>query len=265
MPRLFGFTLSPPRGSGLFKNTLAKSALFRPYRGLGAGQDYDPVYDFLPLVDASGGFIGPWKRWFAEQRRLNDQYEKLEEGAGRIFTIEDVAVCKDSGACPGRRQPTAAEFMAHITVEVATHLDLAAESRTRPRGKARPDADEFVPDEYNVPGNRESSGLVVPDEEGAGEKDVDVDADGDVGKPTRYMYELEDGAVQEVAFHEGIGVAPATKRYRDAFLTGFAKSQNPRWLNVRKRDKDTNRSLLWTRQVLTARVSHRKRHSKTTM
>ena len=75
--------------------------------------------------------------------------------------------------------------MAHITVEVATHLDLAAESRTRPRGKARPDADEFVPDEYNVPGNRDSSGLVMPDEEGADGKDVDGDADGHVGKPTR--------------------------------------------------------------------------------
>ena len=54
VPRLFGLTLSPPKGPELFKNTLAKSVLFRPYVGRGAGPDYDAVYDFF----AFGG-----RRW----------------------------------------------------------------------------------------------------------------------------------------------------------------------------------------------------------
>ena len=77
VPRLFGCTLSPPKGHGLFKNALAKSVLFRPYTGRGSGPDYDTVYDFLPLVDEEGCFVKPWRQWFAEQRRLNDRYESL--------------------------------------------------------------------------------------------------------------------------------------------------------------------------------------------
>ena len=172
-------------------------------------------------MEEEGCFVEPSRQWFAEQRRLNDRYESLEEIAGKIVTIDDVDLSSNADASSDRRQPTAAEFMAHITVEVTTHMDLAAESRTRPRGKARPDASEFVPDEFDVPGHREASGLVERD--GDGQPDVaDVDPETDLGKPNTYVYELEDNAVQEVALHEGIGVAPAMKRYRDGFLAGFA-------------------------------------------
>ena len=79
--------------------------------------------------------------------------------------------------------------------------------------------------------------MVEPDEDGKGDL-PDADPEVNPGKPSRYVYELEEGAVQEVALHECIGVAPAMKRYRDGFLAGFAKAQNPRWLNVTKAMKD---------------------------
>ena len=223
VPRLFGLAISPPKEPELFRNALAKSVLFRPYRGRCGGTDHDPVFDFLPLVDRRGCFVGPWKAWFAEQLTLNDNYEKKEVGVGKIFTIADVACSENADA----RQPTAAEFMAHITVAVATNLDLGAEARTRPRGKTRPDASEFVPDEFDVPGRRENFGNA--EKADGGEDDDAPLVEPELGKPSRYLYEVEERILQRVAFHDETGVAPSMKEYRDEFLAGFAKAQNPRW------------------------------------
>ena len=62
-----------------------------------------------------------------------------------------------------RKQPSAAECMASLTLEISTNLDLAAEARSRPRGDARPDAKEFVRDEDAVPGNPAPAGAEPED------------------------------------------------------------------------------------------------------
>ena len=88
VPRLFGFTLAPPKKPKLFQNALGKSVL----RPIAATASAEPAEDFLPLVDDSGCFVGPWQKWFAEQRHLNENYEGLEAKAGKVFTIADVDV-----------------------------------------------------------------------------------------------------------------------------------------------------------------------------
>ena len=41
------------------------------------------IPDFLPLFDDRGSCVGPWYSWFAEQRRLSDQYALLETKAAQ--------------------------------------------------------------------------------------------------------------------------------------------------------------------------------------
>ena len=62
----------------------------------------------------------------------------------------------------GRIQTSPAEFMTNLTVEASTNLDLAAESRSRPRGATRPDASDFkVPDEFTPLDNPRAQDIEV--------------------------------------------------------------------------------------------------------
>ena len=81
--------------------------------------------------------------WFARQRCLAERYRALEAKVGKLFTIEDIDPCvgcmEHPDALPslhehGWLQPSAAEFMANVTVEVATNMDLGAEARAGRRG-----------------------------------------------------------------------------------------------------------------------------------
>ena len=101
-------------------------------------QSYRPSRD-LNLVNSMGDYVEPWLAWFAQQRCLAERYRALEAKVRKVFTIEDIDPCvpymEHPDAFPslhehGRLQPSAAEFMAHITVEVATNMDLGAHART---------------------------------------------------------------------------------------------------------------------------------------
>ena len=170
IPRLFGLTLSSPSADPP-GNSLFQSMLFLPVHGA-KDSAADAVCDYMHLVDDTGSFVKPWQHWFQVQRRLADNYDTLEKRAGKLFTIADVDVraryLSDPGI-DGRVQPSAAEFMAHITVEVSTNLDLAAEARSRPRGATRPDASDFrILDEIDVAGDRMVYGFDPEEEAPAG-------------------------------------------------------------------------------------------------
>ena len=138
-----------------------KSVMFRPLKGL-CGRD--DVEDFVPLVDTTGSFVREWEGWYRRQRMLAWRYETLQERAGKLFSVADIDVGVSVGDDPsatGRRRPSAAEFMAHLTVRVATHLDIAAEARGGQRGAVRPDPSDFsVAGEFDVSGAHGSGGGV---------------------------------------------------------------------------------------------------------
>ena len=97
-------------------------------------------------MDLQGRFQERFERWFAEVRVLAERYEALEAAAGKMFAIVDVdphAGYLSDPTVTGRQQPSAGEFMASITLRVATHLELLGASRSGPRVPTRPDAAEF--------------------------------------------------------------------------------------------------------------------------
>ena len=100
---------------------------------------------------------------------LSRQYEECERRAGKWFTIEDIDLNRGSEEGPGHfaQQPSAAEFMARWTVQVATNLDVEAEAKGRPRIKIRPEAKDFEESaELQAVGNRPAG--EADEEEGAG-------------------------------------------------------------------------------------------------
>eukprot|EP00973_Karenia_brevis_P006225 848030-Karenia_brevis.AAC.1 len=138
VPRLFGFTM-PRESFNAEQNVLFKSVLFRPIFARGGNQ----VEDFMQLVDSGGSFLGPWKHWYQLQRTLADRFHQLQGQAGKLFTIEDIDTSvhgySSDPLLSGRQQPSAAEFVARWVVEVLTHMDMTAESRSRARQPCRPD------------------------------------------------------------------------------------------------------------------------------
>ena len=152
VPRLFGFTMPRFGASDVdsFRNTMFKSVLFRPFAADPDEPAADEVAPFMELVDASGSFVGPWLAWFQRQQVLASRFHALQSKAGKLFTIEDVDLSggelEDTADAQGgsshheRIQPTTAEFMANITVDVVTNLELAAEARAGMRVSLRPDA-----------------------------------------------------------------------------------------------------------------------------
>ena len=164
VPRLCGFTMPRFDGSEVdkFRNALFKSVLLRPVHmprdpdpidGEQAAPDLDLVAPYLDMVNSMGDFVEPWLAWLAQQRCMAERYRALEAKVGKMFTIADIDCSVGYMEHPdlhpflheqGRLQPSAAEFMANITIEVATNLDLGAEARAGRRVGARPDADMFL-------------------------------------------------------------------------------------------------------------------------
>ena len=66
---------------------------------------------------------------------LSDQYVKLQLREGKEFVLEDIDVTLtvDAPFTLERRQPTACEFMAYITVTVVTNIEMAADARVSGR------------------------------------------------------------------------------------------------------------------------------------
>ena len=89
-----------------------------------------------------------WGKWWARQRELASQYEVLTSRTGIRFCLEDIDinVSAEEDLDGARLQPSAAEFMAYITVDVVTNIELEAASRSVERSQARPTSDGFSPD-----------------------------------------------------------------------------------------------------------------------
>ena len=205
VPRLCGFTM-PTATKDPETNALFKAILFRPLRFRGG----DEVDAMAQLVDERGSFIPGWETWFEQQRLLAHRYEELERLAGKWFSLDDICVettYMEDPAGTGRRRPSAAEFMARITVDVVTHLDLAAGAKSGSRRATRPDAADYEGEDGKAVGHRRGGGVEAEDGAPAGRGETDVPAEG-LAKMTQPMFEVPPEAVRSVAFYEERQAAP---------------------------------------------------------
>ena len=186
----------------------------------------------MALVDHKGSFVQPWRVWFHQQLQLARNYMTLQDKAKKLLTIADVDMTLPyfvGQSLTTRSRPSAAEFMAHITIEVTTNLDLAAEARSRPRGSTRPAAQEFVKDEDCVPGHRANDAAQAEDGAPAGPGgDQEVQAE-ELTKQTQPFAPIPDADVQKVVFYSEVGVAAKLREYRNSFHDGFGRNEHPGW------------------------------------
>ena len=228
-PRIFGFTM-PTRAKDAETNAMFKSVLFRP---LCAGDRGAPWVPFKGIVGDGGSFVNSWQSWWAQQLRLLGHYEECERRAGKLFTLEDIdmSLGPEAELGPSRLRPSAAEFMARWTVEVATNMDLGAEARGRPRTKIRPDGGEFEPEEARAvgpqePGRGAQEGVA---DEGAGPvKLADEDELDEAWAQKKALHAVSNADVLKVAMYEGVRGASRMQRYKTQFLDGYGKQHDPR-------------------------------------
>ena len=233
VPRLFGFTM-PRFGASeedTFRNTLFKSVLLRPWSPCPGPRSRDEVAACMAVVDEDGKFERPWLTWFDVQRKLARRYEELEKRSGKIFTVHDVDmtvtyfedVACDSGS--DRSQPSAAEFMAAISVEVATNMDLNAEARAG-RQPGRPEASEFEPSSLKPEGQDLEEEERVPAGGDGPEYQRDVGVDGrldqELGKSKKPLYAFAQEDYRRIAFLEEVATNAAMSKYAAVFAEKMA-------------------------------------------
>ena len=64
----------------------------------------------------------------------------------------------------------------------------------------------------------------------------------EVSKLTEPLFAVAEEEVQRVAFHNEMGVGPMLKKYRDDFMSGFAKSSMP---DTREHGGGVHEELSW--------------------
>ena len=226
VPRLFGFSM--PSSNDQEAQGMFKSVLFRPLRVCRLGDDVEP---FMSTVDDIGRFAPAWRAWYARQRLLVRRFVELQERAGKLFTIGDVDVHADvseeAHLSAARLRPTAQEFMAAITVQVATNLDVAAEARGRSRRPLRPRAEDFNVPELDVPQKAEVP-YVEPEENsfGALGEVVDIPVE-EWSKEREARVPIPQEALQRVAFFDDANASSRLQEYKREFLQGLGHAQRP--------------------------------------
>jgi len=219
VPRLNGVTM-PRFEEDPLRNAMLKSMLFRPaFGGVRANDEVTPYEGF---VDHAGDFQHTWLMWYAKQQLLAQRCEFLMDKAEKVFVLEDVDVSVPYLACvEGRSQPSSAEFMAHITVEVASNMELQACARAMRGISGRPKSSEFEDPEHRfasvagAPGGRDEYEFDGMPSKLAPE----------LGKKVRPEYLLHREEVMQVAFHEELHAAPNMKVYHEMFRETMALEQ----------------------------------------
>ena len=144
-----------------------------------------------------------------------------------MFSLDDIDLNDDQNT---KVQPTAEEYMAYITVRTVTHMELAAEAKSRPRQPTRPNAADYVSGENGIGAHRDTGPGEVVDGPPAGpngeEPDVKVPASA-IPKQTEPLAPIDQADVRRVAFFDEATPAPQVKKYADAFAVGLGHCQKP--------------------------------------
>ena len=176
-------------------------------------------------------FFSPFgKHGGGEQLQLARSFQALQERVGKIFTIDevDVSASWSSTVSAERQQPTPREFMAEITVRVATHLDISADARGRSRLPLRPRSEEFSAPELDVPTLRSEAGVDAEAGPPAG-------ADSDLLHVPAQEWSLECACrfslgpqdVQAIAFYDEVRASSVLTKYKRDFLQRLGSMQSP--------------------------------------
>ena len=158
---------------------------------------------------------------------MSHQYEGFEDVCGKMFTIEDVDVKGRDVTPEQQQQPTAAQFMASITVRVATNMVIAAQARGRPRQPARPDLEDLDAPELDVPAVRRVEHVDSVDGPPAGEGPVPCDEmqAEELSKLTQPLHAISDEALLRVVRHDEMGCASMLRGYKETFLQTVPRSR----------------------------------------
>ena len=240
VPKLHGITIpsATTDQQGKERNALMKSMLFRPMSVPSEMRDLkneEEKYDIIAacFLDGQASFVPGWTAWFEQQRALGERFSEKQRRAGKRFTIEDIdvsAALEEEDAA--REQPSAAEFMAHITVEVVTNIDMSADSKARPRDSTA-NAGDFDCDGTAACAHRDASNLLRVEGVPAGPAWGDPDApDGPpvdpVGKRVEPFAPVPQEDVQGVAFFDGTAAPPQMGEYVKEFRSGAEGALRPR-------------------------------------
>ena len=155
VPRLNGLNLPVAHISDTNRETHAmmKTLLFRDIHfpsGVYAYEEQCALEVVADLVDERGSFVSGWEAWYGHQRVLSDQFLLLQEAAGKLFALDDIDVDLSDVGVDGRERPSPSEYMARITVETVTHMDMAAEAKGRPSQQTRRDVNDYEGDEIDA-------------------------------------------------------------------------------------------------------------------
>ena len=237
VPRLFGFTM-PTVAKDAEVNALFKSVLFRPVSAEPqascaferVGESCGRVaawHAYSKMLNTKGEFLEGWRAWFRQQVSLAETYATVQDRAGKMFTVEDVDMSLREEEVRGERgRPSVAEFLAQITVEVATNLDLSAEARGRPRGQRGPHAADFCGDEQEAVGTREV-GEAREERDGVGMgEEVDFHDDECTGLGLESSCPVAHEDVRRVALFEDVHHGQK-QQYLDSFMATYAPDNLP--------------------------------------
>ena len=126
-----------------------------------------------------------------------------------------------------RRQPSGAEFMAHLTVELATNMELGAEAREGRRVGQRPEGLHYVSESHSF-GREAGLGDEGEEDDDRGQDDEDEPqrlARGQIGKLYEARVAVGAQEVRRVACCEENAPAPVMAEYLKSFKQGMGLVQ----------------------------------------
>lgn len=233
VPRLFGATL-PAKSKDPETNALIKTILFRSISFPDGASDCESEEVlremFTCFLDDKASYLSSWDSWFAEQVVLATRFNAMQDSAGKLFSLDDIDI-PSIFIGPRGAQPTAAEFMASITVEVVTNMDMGAEAKRRGPRATRPDPADYEKDLVGGEDTR-SSGMVPENGPPAGMGGESADVDDRIpaeaiAKITEARVSIPQEEVPCVAFFEEQVVSARMKKFADAFAANMGAVLRP--------------------------------------
>ena len=211
VPKVMGFTMPREDGASAdrFRNTMFKSALFRPaYPVDGTSRKDELAAAMLSWVDSKGDYASEWKRWWDNQALLADRFEELQRRSQRVFSLADVGNAGYMQPLGDRKFPSPAEFMAHLTMEAATHLEIGAQSRA-----GRAVCPEFDSGDFGTDGGvGRGEGFL-----GAEDRDAPDTCEPPHAKQTQALHSIDSVDARAVALMQEFAPEPRSVSYFNDF------------------------------------------------